>query len=184
MGAPNEAGPVPVLSDGLVVLGPWSDGDLEWLATSCQDPEIERWTLVPSPYSIEDARCFVEVIALEAWASGTGLHLAIADLATGERLGAIGLDVHDEQSSVARLGYWLAPEARGRGAASCALELLSDWGFAERGLYRLELEILDGNEASSRVARRCGYQLEGILRSRELHRGRRRDVALYARIRD
>ena len=50
-------------------------------------------------------------------------------------------------------------------------------------LERLELEIFDGNEASVRVAQRCGFQFEGLLRSRELHRGRRRDVALYARIR-
>ena len=178
-----DRGPEPVLSDGVVVLGPWDDVDVDWMTAICQDPEIQHWTLVPSPYRAEDARCFVEVIAPESWSSGRGLQLGIADVATGRRLGAVGLDVVDEQSGVAALGYWLAAEERGRGAASRALELLSDWSFTERGLERLELEIFDGNEASVRVAQRCGFQFEGLLRSRELHRGRRRDVALYARIR-
>ena len=33
------------------------------IAEACQDPEIPRWTVVPSPYSLEDAQQFVELVA-------------------------------------------------------------------------------------------------------------------------
>jgi RimJ/RimL family protein N-acetyltransferase len=61
--------------------------------------------------------------------------------------------------------------------------LLGSWAFDQLGLERLELHILAGNEPSLRLAARCGYELEGILRSRERRGALRHDVALFARLR-
>src|SRR5438034_6397481 len=46
---------------------------------------------------------------------------------------------------------------RSRGVASEALRLMTEWAFAELGMQRLELLISVENEASKRVAARCGY---------------------------
>jgi RimJ/RimL family protein N-acetyltransferase len=73
-------------------------------------------------------------------------------------------------------------EARGRGVASEALRLLTDWGFS-RGLHRLELRIGADNVASQRVAERCGYVREGLLRSLHFKEGRRSDIVVYSRLR-
>lgn len=59
------------------------------------------------------------------------------------------------------IGYWVAPEARGRGLAARAVGLLADWAFATLGLRRLELVTYEGNAPSRRVAERCGFVLEG-----------------------
>jgi RimJ/RimL family protein N-acetyltransferase len=173
----------PVLSDGEVLLGPWSDRDAEWLHETCQDPEIQRWTLVPSPYELLDAVEFVEVVAPSAFAAHTGVHLAITEADGSERLGAVGLMVIDPASGVGELSYYLAPGARGRGVASRAVSLLAGWAEEELGLCRLELHVLAGNVASLRLAERLGFEREGVLRSRELHRGERHDVVLLARLR-
>jgi RimJ/RimL family protein N-acetyltransferase len=85
----------------------------------------------------------------------------------------------DEAAGEAELGYILAPEARGRGAATEALRQLTDWGFA-RGLKRLELRVDGENEASKRVAARCGYTHEGVLRSVYFKEGRRSDLFIYS----
>ena len=51
---------VPTLRDGDLVLRPKRPADAEAITAACQDPEIPRWTFVPSPYSLEDARAFLE----------------------------------------------------------------------------------------------------------------------------
>ena len=43
----------------MVTLRPWREEDAPDVARICQDPEIPRWTNVPSPYSEEDARAFI-----------------------------------------------------------------------------------------------------------------------------
>jgi hypothetical protein len=51
--------PDPPLSDDTVALRPWTADDVPAIAAICQDAEIPRWTIVPTPYSDEDARGFV-----------------------------------------------------------------------------------------------------------------------------
>jgi RimJ/RimL family protein N-acetyltransferase len=171
------------LSDGVVTLGPWSPGDIDWVHETCQDPEIQAWTLVPAPYGREHAQEFVNVIAPESFSARIGTHLCICDAASSRRLGAVGLEISDPACAVGEVGYWLRAAERGRGFASRAVGLLGDWALGAMGLERLELHILDGNEASKRVALRCGYELEGLLHSREQRGSIHHDVALFARLR-
>jgi RimJ/RimL family protein N-acetyltransferase len=64
------------------------------------------------------------------------------------------------------LGYILHSEAdRGKGYASAAVRLFSDFLFAERpACRRLQLVVETWNEASARLAEACGYEREGVLR--------------------
>lgn len=54
------------------------------------------------------------------------------------------------------------------------------WALAELGLARLELTCGPGNEASQRVAERCGFVREGLLRSHVPFKGARRDSMIYS----
>lgn len=69
--------------------------------------------------------------------------------------------------SVSRLGprveisYWLGPGARGRGLASQALRAATRWAFDHWGPDTVRLEIDPANDASIRVAERCGYRPAG-----------------------
>ena len=80
----------------------------------------------------------------------------------------------------AAIGYWLASEARDRGAATQAVRLLARWAFAELGLARLELTCGPQNEASQRVAERCGFTREGLLRSHVPFKGALRESVIYS----
>jgi RimJ/RimL family protein N-acetyltransferase len=95
-------------------------------------------------------------------------------------LGCISLDEVRLDHGRAAVGYWLAPEARGRGAATQAVRLLARWAFAELGLARLELTCGPDNEASQRIAERCGFSREGLLRSHVPFKGGRRDSVIYS----
>ena len=175
------SGPQPVLSDGVITVGPWCHEDASWIQVTCRDPEIQRWTMVPGAEELDDAQRYVDEIVPEFFASGMGVQLAIQAASSGERLGAVGLLISDPENGVGEIGCYLSAVARGSGAATRAIELLGAWARVV-GLARLELHILVGNEPSLRLAERCGYQLEGILRSRERRGAVRHDVALFSRL--
>jgi RimJ/RimL family protein N-acetyltransferase len=101
------------------------------------------------------------------WASATDGELVIADAAHGEPLGLVSLRIAERDPGLAALGYWLRPEARGRGAATAAVQLVARWAFDELGVQRLELTTAPENVASQRVAERAGFTREGILRGLE-----------------
>ena len=145
-----------------------------------QDPDVQRNTYVPSPPPADFGTTWLESYE-RAREEGTREGFAIVDAEDGSFLGiAVAIRI-DEAAKEAELGYILAPEARGRGAATEALRELTEWGFA-RGLQRLELRGDADNEASRRVAERCGYTLEGILRSVYFKEGRRTDMFIYSRL--
>jgi RimJ/RimL family protein N-acetyltransferase len=58
------------------------------------------------------------------------------------------------------------------------------WAFSELGALRLELLISVDNDASKRVAERCGYLREGVLRSLHLKQDVRVDTEMWSRLPD
>jgi RimJ/RimL family protein N-acetyltransferase len=80
--------------------------------------------------------------------------------------GNVVLKGHSAGKASAEAGYWTAPGERSRGIASGALETLTTWAFEvldPGGLQYIELLHQVGNQASCRVAQKCGYALAGIL---------------------
>jgi RimJ/RimL family protein N-acetyltransferase len=165
----------PTLRGERATLRPWTAEDAGFVHDACQDPEIQRWTTVPSPYRHEDAVGYVTAISEAAWRDGGGVFAICVD---GAPAGTIG--VHGMRDGVAHVGYWAAPPARGRGLVSDALRTLSGWLIGERGAARVELVVEPGNAASLRVAERAGFTREGVLRQRLLIHGRRADVVMFS----
>jgi len=63
--------------------------------------------------------------------------------------------------SVGEIGYWVAGPARGRGIATRAVRLASEWALRELGLGTLELMTHEDNLASQGVARAAGFSETG-----------------------
>jgi RimJ/RimL family protein N-acetyltransferase len=174
--------PVEGLRDELVLLRLRSDADLAAVVEACQDPEIPRWTRVPDHYGEPEAREWAREAARQHEA-GEGLHLMIVDAGDGRLLGSIGIHRILDEDRRCDIGYWLAREARGRGAMTRAVRLLSAWVFDELPVDRIEI-IVDPRNASSRaVAERAGFRFEGVLRSYVVMKDRRRDMAMYSLLR-
>jgi RimJ/RimL family protein N-acetyltransferase len=81
------------------------------------------------------------------------------------------------------IGYGVGPAARGRGVATRTLRIVTDRGFDELGLERIELWIDVTNPASEVVAERAGYRREGVLRSYWFKEDLRRDLGVWSRLR-
>jgi RimJ/RimL family protein N-acetyltransferase len=165
-------------SNGLI-LRPWRDEDVPAIVVACNDPEIVRWLpVIPSPYDEEDGKAYV-ALSRESWQSGDSYNFAIVDAETSRLAGSIAMSAR--RFHVGHFGYWVAPEARGRGVATEALRALCRWAVDELGVKRLELLTDPENLASQRVAEKAGFQREGLLRSSlEYRDGRRRDSFIFS----
>ena len=107
-----------------------------------------------------------------------GVAFVIEDAESGQPVGCCGVDDWTGED-VAQIGYWLAPEGRGRGYATRAVVLLTAWLFG-LGAARVFLTVVAGNEGSAAVAVRAGYVLEGTMRSHAVWQGQRQDVMWFA----
>ncbi len=171
--------PFPDLRGPLVTLRMYSREDSSWIQSACDRADMARFIPgLPSPYTLADAEAFVQR-AQDAWEQGLSAPFAIT--ATGGRpLGAVGVHLNSADSGHASVGYWLRPEARGRGAATEAVRLVSAWAFDQLHVERLSLSTHPANDASQRVAERAGYRREGVLRSWQPTPAGRRDSVMFS----
>ena len=116
-------------------------------------------------------------------ARGEFLGLAVTDATRRPFLGHVMLHSLEFRHERAELGYWLVPAARGKGIGKRAVELLVEYAFTTLNLHRLEIMTTPDNAAARALAASLGFQQEGIMRQRNLERGRRVDVVLLARLR-
>jgi RimJ/RimL family protein N-acetyltransferase len=142
---------------------------------------VQRFTYVPSPWPQGFERTWLERYE-QAHEDGTRAGFAIVDEASAAFLGLAALVLLDREGRQAEAGYIVAPAARGRGIAARALRLLTEWALTELALERVELRIGTDNVPSLRVAERCGFVREGVLRSVHFKEGMRADLAVYSRL--
>jgi RimJ/RimL family protein N-acetyltransferase len=125
--------------------------DAQWIAEACTDAEILRWTLVPRPYTLAHAEQFVVDRAgeLAVW--------VITDSTGSRGAGVISIHRIDEETGTADIGYWVAPWARRRGAASTAVRELVRAASAMGNVRFLAALIAETNTASRRVVESAGF---------------------------
>ena len=162
-------------------LEPLSAAHLDGVRALVTDPDVLRFTRVPEPVPAGFPERWLGRYE-EGRRDGSREAFAIEDGATAEFLGLGVVPIIDREARTVELGYIVAAGARGRGVASDALRLLTEWAFSELGALRLELLISVENEASKRVAQRCGYEREGVLRSIHLKQGVREDTEIWSRL--
>jgi RimJ/RimL family protein N-acetyltransferase len=173
--------PVRPLSDGVMRLEPLDDRfvpDFEQLAN---DPDVVRFTRVPSARGDGFASGWVDRY-VSGWDDGSRAGFAILS-ADDAFLGMVGIVELDLAGRQCEIGYMVAPAARGQGVAGRALRLVSAWALGPLGLERVELRISADNEPSLRVAERLGFVREGVLRSLHLKDDVRSDVVIYSLLR-
>jgi RimJ/RimL family protein N-acetyltransferase len=169
----------PLAAADVVLRRPVAD-DVPWITVACSDRELSRYVpAIPYPYAQSDASAYVGRTA-QGWAEGGGATFVIADAASGDGWGTIGLRLFADDAGLAEVGYWLRREARGRGAATTAVRLVSVWAFTELGIQRLNLMTAPGNVASQRVAERAGFTREGLLRAWMPTSDGRRDSVMFS----
>ncbi len=163
-------------ADGLLLRLPTA-ADAPSVARAMADPAIR----IPGNLPELDESLLVGFLAVlpAVMESGRLMPLVVEDEAGRSLLGGGALHHLSAETGAVEIGYWLFPEARGRGVATRVARLLAEHAFAI-GVQRVEARVDVGNDASERVLERAGFTREGLLRSCGRVDGTRADRTIWS----
>lgn len=114
---------------------------------------------MPFPYQLSDAKGFIELVSHQnpCLTYGISFH--------DELCGVVGVnDQKDIYKKSVEIGYWLGEPYWGKGIASAALKLMTNYAFDTLDINRIYTSVFEANHASMKVLNKNGYTKEGILR--------------------
>ena len=137
-----------------------AEAAFEWIEANRE--HLRRW--VPFPEWIETLddetgflRSCVEIPATRRGFPGRIMH-------RGRFAGTVGTKGIDPINRSAEIGYALGKEFEGKGLMTRCCRRFLDYLFDERKANRVVIRCAEGNERSAGVAKRLGFQFEGVQR--------------------
>jgi RimJ/RimL family protein N-acetyltransferase len=147
-------------------------------------PAVARYQSWDIPFGEEQARRFVAALATshpdtaDEW-----FQFAVTETTSGRLLGDVAA-APESDHRLARIGFTLAPEARGRGFATEAVTGLLDYLFHARGKHRVAADCDPRNLASVALLERVGLRREAHHLQSAWWKGEWTDAFLYAVLAD
>jgi RimJ/RimL family protein N-acetyltransferase len=148
-----------LLTSDRLRLRPWREDEAERISTARTNQATAHFLpFIPQPFTVADVRFWLGDLAEQA-AAGTRFNWCVAEAETDLGLG--NLTLFRMEQGGGELGYWLHPDAQGRGVIVEALELVTHWFFAPdgRGGQRLAIKTASTNRAARRTAELAGFRL-------------------------
>ncbi len=160
----------------------WELSDAEALARAISNKKVQDNLRdgLPYPYTTADGEEFIT-----AMRNGRDENFAFAITADGNVIGSIAVsrqgNIHRQTGE---MGYFLAEEYWGRGAATEAVKQICSYVFGHTDIIRIYAEPFAYNAGSCRVLEKAGFKFEGTLRSNAVKNGKVLDMKMYSRLRD
>ncbi len=99
---------------------------------------------------------------------------------TNKLIGICCLGNFESDSRRAEIGYDIKKTEWNKGYATESVKAITEYGFNKLNLNRIEAFITPGNDASVKVLKNLGYTQEGIVRERDLIKGKLEDGIIMA----
>ncbi|MEM9630473.1 MAG: GNAT family N-acetyltransferase [Pseudomonadota bacterium] len=141
-----------------LLLRSWREGDIDPFAAICSDPDVMRY--FPEPLSRQKTEKLIGM-GCDCLKEHGVFYSPVEVKATGELIGFVGLDVHEDEASLPMapcvdIGWRLKRSAWGRGFASEAASAWLRFGFETKRYKEIVSFTPAINEASQRVMQRLG----------------------------
>lgn len=163
------------------ILRPFKKGDESSLAKNLNNKKIiKNLLLIPSPYTLKDAKEWVDKNLKEYKKEKPSMFNFVIDV-DGEVVGSIGVRNITEHH-MAEIGYWLSESYWGKGIMAEAVKLITGFGFKELRLKRMYAFTYPSNIASQKTLLKNGYVFEGILKKHAYKNKKFLDDYLYANV--
>lgn len=155
-----------------------------WGAVSHSIPALRKWTVwAQKEMTIESTEEYVRQSVSEfIGRKSLSFHLFLKE--TGEFIGCAGFHRIDWGIRKFEVEYWLDTKFEGRGYMTEALKELIGFAFADLSAARVEFFCDENHSKGRAVAKRAGFELEGILRKNAPSANGQslRNTCVYARI--
>lgn len=161
--------PVTLQAEGLRLIA-WEPRHLPDLQRIYDDPLVERYLVMPLPWTARDRDRFLEQCARQWRANNPRWAVVDAD---GSLVGSVSLT--RSYSREVSITYLTAPWARSGGVAQRSVRAAVRFAFEDMEMHRVAWDAIVGNHASRLAAVRVGFTIEGISRNGVNQRGTSRD---------
>jgi RimJ/RimL family protein N-acetyltransferase len=146
--------------------------------------EFETGNVLMSLHSEEQAEQIVQELAA-AWASRKCFFLGAFSRGTGEFVAQVYVGPVNWATPEFEIGYIADKDHEGQGYASEAVRAVLALLFETMGAHRVRLECDERNLRSIKLAERCGFTREGLLRETKRHpNGKYTGDLIYGMLRD
>jgi RimJ/RimL family protein N-acetyltransferase len=161
------------------------ESDADSITRYAGDRSVSAGTFVPHPYKTDDALAFIRFTRkLARRKQQTSIGLGIEYNETGEIIGGIGIHRINYAMRNAEVGYWIGKPYRGTGLMVEAMQAMLRFAFGDLKLKRVYAQVFVENIASQKLVEKCGFTLEGRLRSTHWHHKRWRTCYMYSILRE
>ena len=151
-------------------------------------PDLVRWWRNPEMallqnYSVTPQPEDTVADMFRSWSTNTGpggVGFSVVDADTDVLIGHVTLYGASLPVRAATLAVLIGPDHVDRGYGTDAVRLLTNFGFREMGLHRIELRVFAYNERARAVYRKVGYVEEGTRRGVAFHDGEFHDEVIMA----
>ncbi len=116
-----------------------------------------------TPKSVEEEVKYIKDARVR---SKQGREDGFAVLYGDKHVGGCGIKIDQYRKHVGEIGYFIAEEYWGKGIASKAVKMVERFAAKKHGTKRFEILALPKNKASIKVALKCGYKKEGLLKKK------------------
>lgn len=159
---------MPTLTGSRVILRPYQPDDAQTLLDATNDPVVRRLTGTQQSFTLEQIQRYI-ANSLDA---DDRAGFLITDAASGEPVGEIVLMDIDDTNRSAGLRIAIFYEQNfGKGYGTDALRLVVGYGFEQRSLHRISLDVFDFNPRAVHVYEKIGFQREGTQRDTLFYEG-------------
>ena len=165
-----------------LLLRPITMKDAPDIFAYASDPEVTKYVRFVTHKNIKDTHAFIRRVQA-SYKKGITPLWGMQLKTTGRMVGSLGFLQWPNPDQRAELGYVINRDYWGQGLVTEAASAVCRFAFKEMNVNRIEAGTIVGHIASQRVLEKCGFKLEGVLRQRELIKGRFPDVTMYSLLR-
>lgn len=157
-----------------LILREINENDVDGIFKVFSNPEVAKYDWFSPIESKDDAIKFIKRYK-EEFEAGEEITWGIELRDTKELIGICCLGNFDNGARRAEIGYDLAHDKWNKGYATEAVEATVKFGLSQMNLNRIEAFITPGNDASVKVLEKLNFTKEGIVRERDLIKGKLED---------
>ncbi len=157
-----------------LILREINESDVEGVYKIFSDPEVAKYDWFRPIESKDDAIKFIKRYK-EEFETGEEITWGIELKDTKELIGICCLGDFDKGARRAEIGYDLVQHKWNKGYATEAVEAIVKFGLSQMNLNRIEAFITPGNDASVKVLEKLNFTKEGLVRERDLIKGKLED---------
>ncbi|GAA0344050.1 GNAT family N-acetyltransferase [Bacillus carboniphilus] len=161
--------PTQIETDRLTLRAP-SEGDGRVVNVAIRESlnELKPWlSFAQSMPAVEETEANIRK-ALVQFLERKSFRFLIFHKENQEFIGTASIHGIDWRIPKGEIGYWVSTPYSGKGYMTEAIQAITNFGFEELKLNRIQIQIESTNEKSQAIPRKLGYNLEGILKNDDL----------------